>query len=169
MGTPPGTRGVAGAAALSLHPLRTASLGASISPRPHLLSSSSPACSSGVHDRRSGREIVASLHGWGCCGYLSKVSRNQRLKQRRCAWTQMCMDQWIIMIINNQHLSTVVNWSSRECTFLPKYPCWFLKPMPSGRSKINNLDLRVFCTSLHKMLVSLLKKQQNKTYSYQRR
>ena len=64
-------------------------------------------------------------------------------------------------IINNQHLSTVVNWSSRECSFLPKYPCWFLKPMPSGRSKTNNLDLRVLCTSLHKMLISLLEKQQN--------
>lgn len=71
-------------------------------------------------------------------------------------------------IINNQHLSTVVNWSGRELTFRPKYLCRFWKLMPTGRSKINNLDLRVFCTSLPKMLVSLLKKQQNKTYSYQR-
>lgn len=36
----------------------------------------------------------------------------------------------------------------------------FLKPMPSGRSKINIPNLRVLlCTSLHKMLVSLLKKR----------
>lgn len=83
--------GVAGAAALWLHPERTASLGSSISPCPHLPSSGSPARSSGVRGCRCEREIVAShLPGWGCCGYLSEVETNDLSRED----IQMCMDQW---------------------------------------------------------------------------
>lgn len=119
--------GVAGAAALWLHPERTASLGSSISPCPHappeLRLSRTQFRRPWLQMREGDCRIPSS---WVGVLWLFEWGRNERLKQRRYPDVHGPMGR----IINNQHLRTVLNWSSRECTLSPMNPCPFWSQCP---------------------------------------